>query len=168
VEPKHNVQNTGAKQTTTVLGREVFGNEEGSPTVKVSFLNKSVPGVRTEDLEHVRARIDVWDKSGAAVASVSTGWWLDHYPEDAVHLLVNVTRCLHLAVFDNGKWVMPFITRRPSDDPNAGRKKWAIDGYPLSPGEFTAEITIVGGDNIGLKPVIVNFALTAEGKAEIL
>jgi hypothetical protein len=105
---------------------------------------------------------------GAVVASVSRGWWLDHDPEDSAHLLVNVTRCPHLAVFGNGEWVMPFITRRPSDYWDDGRQKWTIDGYPLSPGEFTAEITVVGGDNVGLKPVMINFTLEPEGKAEIL
>ena len=135
--------------------------------VKACFSNKSVPGTKIRDFDYVRARIVLRDESGAEVIEITRPQWLNRIMGDPVHIDVNRTECFLLAVLGNGNtWAAPFVSSQDAtywdDAPGP-----MIEGISLPPGELSAEITLVGEDNIGLEPVIAHFSLGAEGSVEI-
>ncbi|HZD76753.1 MAG TPA: hypothetical protein VE218_07100 [Acidobacteriaceae bacterium] len=163
----HNVQFAGLKKIWTDIGRETFVASEGFLGVKACFSNKSIPGTKVSDFDYVKARIVLRDGSGADVVEISRPQWLNRKMDDHVHINVNKTECLLLAVFGNdNEWAAPFIVPQDAnywDD----APKLMIEGVSLPIGELSAEITLVGEDHIGLEPVIAYFSLGAEGSVEI-
>jgi hypothetical protein len=90
--------------------------------------------------------------------------WLYEGENETVHIQVNRTKCLVLAVFGDGRWGMPFLRPDTGDDLS---RIFVIDFQPLPWGYLTAEITLVGEDNVGIDPFIVNLILNDNGKSEI-
>jgi hypothetical protein len=102
------------------------------------------------------------------VAEIATPKWLDHEPHDSIHVNANQTGCILLAVFGgDDEWTAPLIVDSPSNYWDDGTCRLMVDGRPLPSGEFSAEITLVGEDNIGLHPVIAHFSLGPRGEVEI-
>jgi hypothetical protein len=168
VPPPHNVQFIGAKRIKTDVAREVFDGSESFVGVKACFSNKIIPGTKTDDFDYVRARIVFRDKSGAEVTEITRPKWLDHEPGDAVHVEVNGTGCILLAVFGNdGEWAAPFVSAHPANYWDDGTLRLMVDGCPLPLGELSAEITLVGEDNVGLEPVTAYLSLAPNGEVEI-
>jgi hypothetical protein len=111
VPSPHNIQFMGIKKIKTDVAREVLVPAEGFVGVKACFLNKSIPGTKIRDFDYVRARIVLRNASGEEVAEIDKPKWLGYEPGDAVHIHVNQTRCILLAVFGtNSEWVTPFIS----------------------------------------------------------
>jgi len=165
---RHNVLFLGAKKIWTDIEHEVFGSDEGFPALRACFLNKPIPGAKIGDFDYARARIVFRDASDTEVAAVSKPKWLNHGTKDVVHIEGNTTECLLLAICGNGdEWAAPYIAKRPAGYWEDGEEALMIDGCPLPLGELTAEITIVGEENIGLEPVIVHFSLRENGGVEV-
>jgi hypothetical protein len=165
---RHNVKFLGVRQSETDDGREVFEPERGLHTVKASFLNESAPNQKTADFEFVRARVVLKNKAGEEIASTSRPWWLNHAPEDKIHIEVNATESIILAIFGDGTWVFPFICSQPGNYWDDGRDRPTIDGQKVPSGETVAEITLVDGEKIGLNPVRVRFSLLPDGSVKML
>lgn len=164
----HNVQFTGVKKIRTDVANEIFDASEGFVGVKACFLNRIIPGTKTRDFDYVRSRIVLRNASGGEIAEITKPKWLAHEAGDAVHIEVNQTECVLLAVFgSDNDWAVPFITTRSSNYWEDGTSRPMIDGCSLPLGELSAEITLVGEDNIGLDPVIAHFSLGPDGRVEI-
>jgi hypothetical protein len=166
--PPHNVQFKGVKQIRTDIAREVFDSNEGFVGLKACFSNKIIPGTKTRDFDYVKARIVLRDASGAEVAEITRPIWLDHEPGDAIHIEVNQTQCILLAIFGgDDEWAAPFISTNSSNYWDDGTRRLIVDGCSLRAGELSAEITLVGEDNVGLEPVAAYFSLGPVGDVEI-
>ena len=136
----------------------------GVPGLKACFLNKRIPGKKTGDLDYVRARLVFRNNEQLEVADSDRPKWLYEGENETVHIQVNRTKCLVLAVFGDGRWGMPFLRPDTGDDLS---RIFVIDFQPLPWGYLTAEITLVGEDNVGIDPFIVNLILNDNGKSEI-
>lgn len=168
VRAPHNVRFIGARRIKTDVEREILDGTEGFVGVKACFLNKIIPGTRTSDFDHVRARIVLRDESDIELVEITRPKWLNHEAGDPVHVEVNRTECILLAVFGNdGEWAMPFVSTHPANYWDDGTTRLMVDACPLPVGELSAEITLVGEDNVGLEPVIARFSLGPQGAVEI-
>jgi hypothetical protein len=136
----------------------------GVPGLKACFLNKSIPGKRTGDLDYVRARLVFHNKEQLEVAETDRPKWLYEGENETVNIQVNRTKCLLIAVFGDGHWAMPFLHPDKGDDLSP---IFTIDCQPLPCGDLTAEITLVGEDNVGIDPFIINLILYDKGNAKI-
>ena len=151
---RHNVQFLGLSRTKTDLQREVPLSEDGIWTVKASFINKSIPGMKVDDYDYVRARVVFSDSGGREILSLSKPIWLDHELTDAVHFEVNTTACLLTAIFGNDNtWAVPFLTKRPPGSWE-DQEQIMVDvrQLPSGMGAFHVEITLVDESNVGLEP----------------
>jgi hypothetical protein len=166
--PRYNVKFLGLKQTKTVnLQQEVALTEDGLWAVKARFINQSVPGMKIEDYDFVRARVVFSDSAGREILSISKPIWFDHDLTDHVHFEVNIVRCLLLAVCgSDDSWSVPFITKRPAEywedyDP------LMIDSrtLPVGQGALHIEIILVGENNVGLEPYTAVLSLEPNGVA---
>jgi hypothetical protein len=166
-EFEHNVQFLGIKSTLAGFDgqafKEVFDLAAGHPALKACFLNKSVPGMKIKDLDYVKVRVVIKDVSGEDVASIAKPLWLNHDPEDRIHLEVNTPECILIAMSGQSDWAIPFVSRRPTEYWESGRDAPYIDGQSLPCGELSAEITLVDGENVGLEPVTCRFSLSQDG-----
>jgi hypothetical protein len=168
VSTTHNVQFMGVKKIKTDVAHEIFGASEGFVGVKACFLNRCIPGTKTRDFDYVKTRILLRDASGAELAEITRPKWLAHEADDAVHIEVNQTECILLAVFgSDNEWAVPFISTNPANYWDDGTQRLMVDGRSLPAGELSAEITLVGEDNIGLDPVTTHFFLGPNGEVEI-
>lgn len=165
----HNVQFMGIHKIKTDVANEIFDRTEGFVGVAARFLNRIIPGAKTSDFDYVRARVVFRDVSGREVAEITRPKWLAHEVGDAVHIEVNQTESILLAVFgSDNQWAVPLITTQPGNYWDDRTTRFMVDGRTLTTGELlSAEITLVGEDKVGLDPVTAHFVLHLNGNVEI-
>jgi hypothetical protein len=169
-EPTHNIQFTGAKQVISDLGSDLLpeDDEHGVPTLKACFLNRSIPGKRVADFEHVTARVVFKTISGHQIAEVCSPAWLNHPLENPVHIECNRSACLIVAFFAKQKWRAAHITSRPAAYWEHGGIEHELDSTPIpSEEELVIEIDVVDADNIGLPTATVRAIFGSDGTVTI-
>ncbi len=169
-EPHYNIKFLDLQKTKTADPlTEISPTADGFWAIKTGFLNKSIPQVKIDDYEYVRARMVFFDSENREVFSTSKPVWLGHGDNSGIHLDVNTPEYLLLAVFGNDRtWAVPFKTIRRTADWEYGEQTM-IDRYTLRPeqGPFKVEITLVGKDNVGLEPVTGRFDIGPDGDVQV-
>lgn len=170
--PTHNVVFKGARRTKLdfELTREIDEDQQGLIAVKACFLNQSIPGKSVSDFDYAKARIVYTTAAGREIAEISQVAWIGPNPAKHVHIEVNHPECLVLAVwgYPDKVWHAPYVTWRKSEYWEDGDQT-ELDGRPLPLVEhLAAEITVVGGKGIGLKPVFVYMSLGPKGDVKFL
>jgi len=144
-------------------------NDVGIGCLLAEFRNKHVPNKPTANLDYVRAAVTFKDKAGKEVQFVSPCAWMNVEGDQLNIEAGGESAWVLLAAYDGQFWVSPkIIPFRDFTLDVFGIDRFRVEKRPLPQVELTAEISLMGDDNIALPPAVANFKLGSRGTYEII